>query len=319
MHSNRAAAKGYDVHGKDWFTLFNNFVSLSHATSVWPDPAEMFRVGSKLQGQQDFQLAAMSLGFSVPFSAACRDGDVLNYAKRIQEGKIKAVLKREYSDRSLQVIGPFTKQQVLAAKTALRMASHWDAVADVWGRPQWMLQPLVVHLLHIGEVRSFVIGGILTCNIITTPRRDGLLDIYVADRIRPLHTFQVPRPNPNHTVQNHTWFAAEDLPITEYTNWETSYENFVLQTVGQIIILEEHRYKALSDLRIFVRADVSIYKNVDTGEHSFFVNEFTRSSNTFLFPDTGHKVEPVPSSLAVALHTVASRRAKLFKPPLPSA
>lgn len=186
-------ADGYGVNGKDWPTIFTNFSDLADATSVWPDPSEMFRVGAKLHCQETYQMAAASLNHSVPLTVVCEDDeDVLKYAQKIQNGEIEGVLKREYSDNSSIVIGSFKKDQAVDdAKAAIKdTKKYWKDITDLTGPPSWMLQPLVKPLIHIGEVRSFIIGGKLIYNICTTPRLDGSMDVAYADRIRPLHTFR---------------------------------------------------------------------------------------------------------------------------------
>ncbi|KAF8873546.1 hypothetical protein CPB84DRAFT_1798310 [Gymnopilus junonius] len=309
-------SKGYGVKGMDWWTIFTNYSDLANKTSVWPDPSEMFRVGAKVHGQQTYEMAALSLGLSMPLSVVCEDDDdVLKYAEKIEKGLIHGVLKRDYSDCSSIVIGTFKRDRAVKdAKKAIKEAKqNWKELIHLTGPLCWILQPLVSTLLHIGEVRTFIVGGILIANVCTTPRSDGVLDIAYAERIRPLHKFQFDR---NREENKFSWFVAEDVSARAY-DFADSYEKFVLEMVGKVIMLEELRYKVPSDLRIFVRADVSVYRNADTGKYSFFVNEFTRSTTTslFLYYLDGSAGDVLITTMVDVLHTVASNKAKHLPPP----
>lgn len=169
-----------------------NFADLAQVTSIWPDPNEMFRMGSKIQCQRDIEMAAKSLNFSMPFSVVCDVVDLENIAKDIKQGKRQGVLKRDFSDQALHVIGYFTDSLVKAVKQAIdQTKKDWSPVSEAFGFPSWIFQPMVAHLMHIGEVRSFVAGSSLVMSIVTIPKtKPGNLDITLVDHILPLHKFE---------------------------------------------------------------------------------------------------------------------------------
>lgn len=64
---------------------------------------------------------------------------------------------------------------------------------------------------------------------------------------------------------------------------ERSYEKYVLDMLGKMVLAEEAQYGAVSGLRLFGRWDVSVCRHKATGKYQYFVNEVTRSWDTCLF------------------------------------
>lgn len=135
----------------------------------------MLRTGSKIQCQRDFEMAAQSLGYSMPFSVVCEDNHIVQLAKYIEKGQLQAVLKRDYSDGAQHVLVPGMNQASRIAKAAISQTKQdWTPLQAFFGRPpSWILQPLVNDLQSIGEVRAFVIGGNLIVNMLTVPGQDS--------------------------------------------------------------------------------------------------------------------------------------------------
>lgn len=111
-------------------------------------------------------------------------------------------------------------------------------------------------------------------------------------------------------------FGDLSLSVTGH-DVDSSFEYFVLQMLGQVIVLEEHRYCCLSGMRLFVRVDASVYRNMETGQNSFFINEMTRSTTTSLFKAFQDKDEfkVLIRTFADTLHVVASQKCTLRQPP----
>ena len=63
---------------------------------------------------------------------------------------------------------------------------------------------------------------------------------------------------------------------------ERSYEKYVLDMLGKMVLAEEAQYGAVSGLRLFGRWDVSVCRHKATGKYQYFVNEVTRSWDTCL-------------------------------------
>ena len=96
-------------------------------------------------------------------------------------------------------------------------------------------------------------------------------------------------------------------------------EQYALTILGRVIALEERRTKRMSGLRIFVRLDVSVFRERETGSYRFFVNEITRTHGTCLFQEwvSHDQSDFVFQDLCHILHLVASEKLFLVKPSPP--
>jgi hypothetical protein len=96
-------------------------------------------------------------------------------------------------------------------------------------------------------------------------------------------------------------------------------EHYALTILGRIIALEERRSERMSGLRIFVRLDVSVFRERDTGRCRFFVNEITRTHGTGLFQEwlDRDQADFLFQELCEVLHLVASQRLFLVEPSPP--
>jgi hypothetical protein len=183
---------GYGVAPIDACHIFANLVELAKNTLVWPHPEDLFLGGSKLQCYETLRVASLSMKISTPLYVTV--GEKIHdstFIKEFAQGKVQGVLKRDYSMKAQHVILPTAPKLSLKIQKALREEENtWKRVQDMFGRPKWFLQPIVAHLLHIGEVRCFTVGGRLIFKVITTPGRghDDPIDVTDEEPIRPLHT-----------------------------------------------------------------------------------------------------------------------------------
>jgi len=100
--------------------------------------------------------------------------------------------------------------------------------------------------------------------------------------------------------------------MEEFDDPKKTLEHYVLTILGKIILLEERQTRRMSSLRVFCRLDVSVFRERSTGNHSFFVNEVTRThgAGLFQFWSDHDNVDTFFQHLKDVLHLVASR--KLF-------
>jgi hypothetical protein len=182
---------GYGVTPHDTCSIFVNAVLLSKSATVWPDPQELFLGGSKLQCYETLRIASLSMGISTPFCATI-DNDIRDpaFIKEFSGGSIKAVIKRDYSMKCEHVLLPSTPNAASKVKECIRIEKEtWEQVRGLFGMPVWFVQPIVAHLLHVGEVRCFIGSGRLVYKVITTPGQDFCWEVTNNDPIiRPLHT-----------------------------------------------------------------------------------------------------------------------------------
>lgn len=165
---------------------------------VWPNPQDLLLGGSKLLCYETLRVASLSMGISTPLCTTVgeniRDPTFL---RDFSNGEIQGVLKRDYSMKGGHVILPTAADATSRIERLLKEEEEtWEQVKDMFEMPKWFLQPIVVHLLHVGEVRCFIVSGHLVSKITTTPAAtEGPdfespfnLEITNHEPIRPLHT-----------------------------------------------------------------------------------------------------------------------------------
>lgn len=186
----RHFSDGNEIEPCDWPLILSNFSLLTKKVVVWPEPMEQFRTGSKVNCQLELDIATKSIGMSRPASVVVPEDVLEDVARSILNKKILGVLKRDFSADGDHVYGsfkPFTMDQF--SKAVADTHKDWEAVRDVFGVPQWVLQPLLTFLSKAGEIRTFICDGILITSMVTMPRED--LDMWVqpTDRVTPLKKF----------------------------------------------------------------------------------------------------------------------------------
>lgn len=156
----------------------------------------MLIAGAKHETSYLLRTCAESLGFQHPISACVEDEPTLNkLAKDIEDARRQGVLKRSYSARSLHVITPRTIKPTKVLKKALQEQKR-DWPQEKTGfipKPMWFFQPYLPLLLHLGELRSFIVNGVLyyTVSTVTSePNNPAALQICHAHIIRPLSAFK---------------------------------------------------------------------------------------------------------------------------------
>jgi len=182
----------YNLTPHETCSIFVNLSILAEKTLVWPHYEELFMAGSKLQSYETLRVASLSMHISTPFYVTAgeniRDPTFL---KAFSLGKIQGVLKRDYSMKCEHVILPSTPNLALKIKDSLKEEDKtWKQVESFFGMPKWFVQPIVAHLLHVGEVRCFIVGGRLVYKVTTTPSEgpDSQWQVTNHEPIRPLHT-----------------------------------------------------------------------------------------------------------------------------------
>ena len=183
----------YDVTPREACLIFSNLLDLSKNTMVGPYPEELFLGGSKVQCYETLRICSLSMGVPTPLNVIV--GEKINdptFLQKFSDGRVQAVLKRDYSMKGQHVFFTKDPNTTSSVKKALREEEKtWNQVEGMFGKLQWFLQPIVAHLLHVGEVRCFIAGGRLVYKVTTTPqdgRIDSPMQVTNYDLIRPLHT-----------------------------------------------------------------------------------------------------------------------------------
>lgn len=146
--------------------------------------------GSKVQCYETLRIVSLSLGLRVPFHAVL-DGDIRksSFLKRLERGEVEGVVKRDYSMRGELVFTPATVGLMgKVQKVVKEQKETWGTVEGLFEQPCWLVQPFITHLLHVGEVRAFLVEGRLLFKVTTTPHPSeaGCWETTDEPLIRPL-------------------------------------------------------------------------------------------------------------------------------------
>lgn len=156
---------------KHWTGL----VDLQERTLIWPQPQELYKAGSKCYLHYIISMAAVSEGYPHPVSATCEPTVAL--LEDILSGEVSGVLKRDWSNATTHV---FTKHSAVdhrskrasikALERAIRAEFEtYKAITSYFRRPVWFIQPYLPAMILLGEIRLFIVNGIIINTIITTP------------------------------------------------------------------------------------------------------------------------------------------------------
>jgi hypothetical protein len=224
--------------------------------------------------------------------------------------------------RSEHVIGPHTEDPVENLMHAVEeQKKTWPKVDEFFGQPLWFIQPFLAQLLQIGEVRVVIVGGRMAYTLSTKPRLGVSQGWGVTDKpfLRPVHQHSYNPDAPQGS--RYTELTAEDVPMEEFDDIKNLLEHYALTMLGRLITLEEREMGRMSGLRVFVRLDVSVFRESRTGAYRFFVNEITRGHGAGLFQEwvSHEKADFLFQHLAEVFHLVASNKLYLNPPPPPPA
>jgi len=152
----------------------------------------MFIVGQKLLTHQLLIKCAAALDLEHPSLIPVAEEDVPRVAREIAQGILQGVLKRTQSGWSYHVITPYTPDPLKQIETALKIQKqHWQVPGHQFVPPQWFLQPYLPALIHLGELRTFVVDGALYYTVYTTPTEcdPKTLAMTSGKFVRPLAAF----------------------------------------------------------------------------------------------------------------------------------
>jgi hypothetical protein len=167
--------------------LWSGMVILCKNLTIWPDPRDLLMAGSKLFLEFIISRAAVSMGHSHSQAALIKIPST-DLVKDIAEGRLAAVLKRDFSSHSNHVISQHTKDAIAQFENILREEEQAYASTDLpFPRPLWFLVPYNPALRYLGEIRVFLVNGIYFKQIVTTPpARGGPLEITEPKILTPL-------------------------------------------------------------------------------------------------------------------------------------
>jgi hypothetical protein len=301
---------------------------------MWPDPRDLILTGSKLYINHIVTESARALGHSHPMNAVCENPSVA-LVQDIQDGKINGVLKREYSSNTLHIYSKHTKNTVTNFRKAMedqRKFWSWDG-RKICENPKWFIQPYLPSLIYLGEVRAFIVNGIIINVITTTPDlQSDFLQVAQAVQLRPLCNIRYNYLSSLLSTQDclaniiisrlaeedilsgdRTWLTAPEISPLEIDS-DNCFEKYALEMLGKLVAADEFRIKRRSQLRIFCRLDVGVFKSQGTEKFQYMVNEITPCHTTALFAawDQSNRMEVFFQEMAKVLHFLTSERKRSF-------
>jgi hypothetical protein len=144
---------------------------LTQKTTIWPNPRDLYMAGSKLFLNFLIQKSSAAIGLSHPL--AIRVTPTEDTIRDIVQGKIHGVLKREFSSHNLHVYSQHTKDAQQKFRDAVVQGlQHYSSGETKFQTPLWFIQPYIAPLVYLGEIRAFVVNGVLFKAFVTTPSQE---------------------------------------------------------------------------------------------------------------------------------------------------
>lgn len=179
----------YDLSYGEMGQLWTGMSVLTQTLTIWPHPLDLLMTGSKIFLNRLITASATSMGLSHLQILPVKEPKQV--VKAIADKKISAVLKRDYSSQGRHVISVRTPDPFKRLESLLDEETNAYS-ADLqrhFPRPVWFIQPFNPALTYFGEIRVYLVNGILFGKIVTTPRTGddpNNLDLVVPMLLTPL-------------------------------------------------------------------------------------------------------------------------------------
>lgn len=154
-------------------------ISLTELITIWPDPRDLMMAGSKLSLEFLIREAAAFINHSHPLSVVVTP--TVDTIEQIIDGKVAAALKREFSSHGNHVFTQHTPNAVHQFKKRLEEESRAYRLTCCFPHPLWYLTPYNAPLIYLGEIRVFLVNGILFHSVVTTPKKDNRNDLDIME------------------------------------------------------------------------------------------------------------------------------------------
>ena len=179
FYTNRA---GCEVPAKDIAGHLERLMDLMVHTVIFPNPIEMLALGKKVASCTFLRLAATSLGHNQPNVLVKENPPTWDEVEEIINGVRTTVMKRDYSKAGALVIRKDSQLMKKEFLSSLKAAEIWEGLP--FGLPRWVEQPYIPELLHMGEVRALIINGVITYQLLSTPK-SATWEVEVIRKVRP--------------------------------------------------------------------------------------------------------------------------------------
>jgi hypothetical protein len=175
----------YHLSIQDMEKFWAGMSSLTERITVWPEPRDLLFAGSKLFLDVLIREAAEFLNVSYPISTPVTPSKSI--IRKIIQEKVAATLKREYSSHGNHVFTRHTRNALDKFTTCIDDEREAYNKSTLFPLPVWYLTPYNPSLIYLGEIRVFLVNGVLFQSVVTTPKQDGPeLDIIEPHLFNPL-------------------------------------------------------------------------------------------------------------------------------------
>jgi len=141
--------------------------ALTRVTTIWPHPTDLLKAGSKLFLDMLITRATESMGHDHIQLATV---DPLDVIEKIVSGNLNAVLKREFSSHEHHVFSRHTHNPIQRLQRCIENEKQTYGSCSTFPQPKWFIQPYLPPLVYLGEIRAFLVNGILFRSLVTTPK-----------------------------------------------------------------------------------------------------------------------------------------------------
>lgn len=304
---------------------WTGLLELQRHTLIWPQPQELYQAGSKCYLAHLVSAAAISEGYSHPISASCEP--TADLVADLADGKVSGVLKRDWSSASKHVFMEQGTRTCAEAKAALEQAlsaqedAYNQTMHAYFSKPRWFIQPYLPAMTLLGEIRTFIVNGMIITNLITIPDTNiaRLFSVEQPLSIASIASLQWVHLLPyiahelsnsqlmNRNTGTYTFNGSSVSPV--FFDAATSFPHYALRMFSKLVAAEEYIVGQDSGLRVFARLDISLFTIASSGQCYFMVNDVQRGHHTAFFgeADTIGQFGILRQELSHTLHYIAHR------------
>ncbi len=150
---------------------------------IWPDPRDLMMAGSKVYLNMIISKSSAAMGLPHPRAVRVDRAEAVDAIRDIVGGKIDAVIKREYSSHGQHVFSKDTKDAEKNFKAAIGEETQVYCSNLTFPTPMWFIQPYIAPLIFLGEIRAFIVNGVLFKTVVTTPKEGDFHKMDIQDPV----------------------------------------------------------------------------------------------------------------------------------------
>ena len=94
--------------------------------------------------------------------------------------------------------------------------------------------------------------------------------------------------------------------FVDASNWQSNFQDWVLNILPRLIRTDEYLTRRASGMRTFVRLDVGVYRDANSQEFKYYINQISKGINVGLYIESTktHQNNPADQLFAELSHTL---------------